>query len=93
MGAVVAKAAGSTEINSLTSSERLKHQVDLVFLLSLVAEAPADDVDAIARSCTKRDCERLRRAAKPILEDRLHRARSAAPNIGDVEAVVATLLV
>jgi hypothetical protein len=57
-----------------------------------VVDAPADDVDAIARECKKRDRDRLRRAMAPIFEDRLHRARTAAPNIGVVEAVVVILL-
>lgn len=92
LGAVIAKAAGSTEIASLTSAERLKHQTDLLFLLSLVAASPAGDIDAIAAQCTRRDRDRLRRALAPIFEDRTHRARSAAPNMGDIEAVTAILL-
>lgn len=54
LGAIVAKAAGSVEIVSLAPADRLKHQTDLVFLLSLVAYGPAEVVDTIRSACTKR---------------------------------------
>jgi hypothetical protein len=79
-GAVIAKAAGATEIASLVASERIKHQTDLVFLLSILAGSPADMIDAAVADCSKRDRKRLRTAFDPILADRAHRARSAATN-------------
>lgn len=91
LGAVIAKAAASKEIVSLTNEERLKHQLDLVFLLTLAALRPADDLDTWAVDMGKKDRQRLRAATEPILDDDTHRSRTAS-NMDDVAAVVALLL-
>lgn len=79
------------EIASLTNDERLKHQLDLVFLLSLAAIRPADDLDAWTADVGKKDRQRLKAATEPILGDDTHRARTAS-NMDDVAAVVDVLL-
>jgi len=92
LGAMVAKAAGSREIVALTADERLKHQRDLVFLLSLAATRPVEELDLMSDAMTKTDRRRLAAAISPILDDSTHRARSPAANIDDVVDVVALLL-
>ncbi len=91
LGAIVAKSAAAREIASLTTDERLKHQVDLVFLLSLAARRQADDLDAWAGEMGRTDRRRLKGAMRPILDDATHRARTA-PHMDDVAAVVDVLL-
>ena len=92
LGAIIAKAAGSKEIISLTLGERLKHQHDLVFLLSLAAGLSTDDLATMSGEMSKKDRKRLRGATVPIFGDLTHRARSTASNIDDVIAVTSVLL-
>lgn len=92
LGAIIAKAAGAKEINSITLDERLKHQRDLVFLLSLAANRSVDDLESMAGEMSKRDRKRLRSATMPIFDDPTHRARSTVPTIGDVVDVTSMLL-
>lgn len=89
---MVAKAAGSKEIVALTADERLKHQRDLVFLLSLAAALPMADLDAMSDAMTNTDRRRLVAAINPILDDPTHRARPSAASFADVAQVVALLL-
>jgi hypothetical protein len=90
--AIIAKAASSKEIISITPDERLKHQRDLVFLLSLAANRSVDDLDAMSGEMSKTDNKRLRAATNPIFDDPTHRARLTAPNIDDVVDVASMLL-
>ncbi len=92
LGAIIAKAAGSKEIVSLTNDERLKHQQDLVFLLSLAAFGSGSGLDGMRAEMSKRDRKRLRSAITPILEDRTHRARRAAANFEDAADAASVLL-
>lgn len=92
LGATIAKAAAATEITSVTIDERLKHQHDLVFLLSLAANRPIEDLDTMSREMSKTDRRRLRAATTPIFDDLTHRARSTVPNIDDVVDVAYVLL-
>ena len=55
LGAIIPKAAGSKEIIAITPDERLKHQRDLVFLLSLAANQPVDDLEAMSGEMSKKD--------------------------------------
>lgn len=82
LGAIIAKAAGSKEIVSLTSDERLKHQGDFVFLLSLATIV--DPAQLEAAELTAKDRKRLRLAIAPILSDPIHPARRYAVNFDDV---------
>ena len=91
LGAIIAKSAASQEIVSLTNDERLKHQMDLVFLLTIAALRPADDLDAWTADMGKKDRQRLKAATGPILDDDTHRARRAS-NMDDFVAVVDVLL-
>lgn len=88
LGAIVAKAAGSTEIPSATHVSKAKHQVDLVLLLDLAARfgLPA------ASDLTRKDRSRLRAAMDPLLADDRHSAWAATDTPGDVRDVVAHLL-
>ena len=92
LGAIIAKAASSKEIISITVDERLKHQRDLVFLLSLAANRPVDDLEAMSGEMSKTDRKRLRGATIPIFDDLTHRARLTVPNIDDVVDVASLLL-
>ena len=91
-GAIIAKSAASTEIVSLTSDERLKHQLDLIFLLSLAAKRPADELDAMRSTMGRKDHKRLHSATEFIIGDETHRAWSSASNVGDVADVVVAFL-
>lgn len=91
LGAIIAKAAATKEIPSLTNDERLKHQLDLVFLLTLAALRPADDLDAWAAEMGKKDRQRLKAAVRPVLDDDTHRSRTTS-NMDDVESVVDVML-
>ncbi len=88
LGAIVAKAAASTEIIAATSLGRAKHQADLVLLLDLAARfalpAPAD--------LTTKDRKRLRAAAGPLLADPHHAAWQAAEVASDVRDIIEILL-
>lgn len=92
LGAIIAKAAGSKEIISITLDERLKHQRDLIFLLSLAADRPINDLETMSGEMSKKDRKRLRSATAPIFDDLTHRARSTASNIDDVIDVASILL-
>jgi hypothetical protein len=89
LGAIVAKAAASREIVSLAVDKRLKHQQDLVFLLSLAA---LSDAHVMARGLTDKDRGRLRAATEALLADRDHRAWRAAVNADDARSTCRTLL-
>jgi hypothetical protein len=91
LGAIIAKSAASKEIVSLTNDERLKHQLDLVFLITLAALRPADALDAWTADMGKKDRQRLKAATSPILGDDTHRARTAS-NMDDVAAAIDVLL-
>lgn len=90
LGAIVAKAAGSREIVSLSSSERLKHQGDFVFLTSLATLVDPDTIDPA--ELTAKDRKRLRTAIEPILADPIHPARTSAANFDDAAALTAELI-
>lgn len=92
LGAIIAKAAATMEIISITVDERLKHQRDLVFLLSLAANRPVDDLEAMSGEMSKQDRKRLRAATVPIFDDLTHRARLTVPNVDDVVDVTSMLL-
>lgn len=81
LGAIIAKAAGSQEIVSLPHDERLKHQGDFVFLLSLATVVDPDETDPA--EITAKDRKRLRAAIAPILDDAIHPARRFAANFDD----------
>lgn len=61
LGAIIAKSAAATEIVSLDRREREKHLGDLVFLMSVAADYA--DVGALRGDLTKKDRQRLRKAA------------------------------
>lgn len=88
---MIAKSAASHEIVSLTNDERLKHQLDRVFLLTLAALRPAEDLDAWTDEMGRKDRQRLKSATEPMLDDQTHRARTAS-NMDDVAAVIDVLL-
>jgi hypothetical protein len=90
LGAIIAKAAGSKEIISLTSNERLKHQGDFVFLLSLATIV--DPAQLEAAELTAKDRKRLRLAIAPILADAIHPARRYAANFDDAADLADELL-
>ena len=92
LGAIIAKAASSKEIISITLDERLKHQRDLVFLLSLAANRPIDDLEGMTGEMLKTDRKRLRGATNPIFDDLTHRARLTVTNMNDVVDVTSLLL-
>jgi len=64
LGAIVAKSAAATEIVSLDRREREKHLGDLAFLVSVAADY--SDVDALRGDLTKKDRQRLRKAAERL---------------------------
>lgn len=66
LGAIIAKAAASHEINSLEADERRKHQLDLVFLLGI---AWTLDTRSVAAAMGKNDRKRLRSAIDRIGRD------------------------
>ena len=82
LGAIVAKAAASTEIASLDRRERHKHLGDLAFLVGVAADHA--DVESLQAALTKGDRRRLRRAAE-LLIDHAWESR-------DQERIVAALL-
>ena len=87
IGAIVAKAA-ATAIPG-TRDERLRHQQDLAFLLSLASRT---SVRPLADSLTTKDRTRLRTALVNWIEDDLHEAWLAVENRGDVRQVISALL-
>lgn len=89
LGAIIAKSAGSREIVSLASDERLKHQQDLVFLLSLATNEP---IEGLRAGLSPKDRRRLQRATDPLISDPTHRAWRAAPLPHDVAQVCRRLL-
>lgn len=80
LGAIVAKAAGASEIRSLSLDEKRKHQQDLAFLLSLAA---LGDLRTMAASTTAKDRTRIQRATAPMTADATHPAWSTTPNRDD----------
>jgi hypothetical protein len=90
LGAIVAKAAGSQEIVSLTRDERHKHQGDFVFLLSLATIVDPEEIDPA--ELTTKDRKRLRTAIAPILDDAIHPARRFAANFDDVADLIDQLV-
>jgi hypothetical protein len=64
LGAIIAKSAAATEIVSLDRREREKHLGDLAFLVSVAADY--SDVDALRGGLTKKDRQRLRKAAERL---------------------------
>lgn len=89
LGAIIAKAAGSREIVSLSADERLKHQEDLVFLLSL---ASYGDTRPMAAELTAKDRRRLGSATGALLAGYDHRAWHAAVNADDARSTCRMLL-
>lgn len=90
LGAIVAKAAGSREIVSLSPSERRKHEGDFVFLLSIATVVDAGTIDRA--ELTAKDRKRLRNAIAPILADPIHPARTSAANFDDVVSLATELI-
>lgn len=88
LGAIIAKAAGSAEIASLAPDERVKHQRDLTFLLSLAARG---DMRAMASEMSKRDRKRLTVAVAPMVADRAHRGWRGALVVDDANAAIQRL--
>jgi hypothetical protein len=86
VSAAIIKAAASTEIPSISIEDRLRHQVDYVFLLRLLSE---QDLIEIATDLTVRDKERLTRAAAPIITNRNHPALQ--DNASDISYVLRVL--
>lgn len=89
LGAIIAKSAASREIVSLSVDERLKHQQDLAFLLSLAAFG---DTRVMAGELTAKDRRRLRAATDALLADANHRAWRAAVNAVDARSTCRILL-
>jgi hypothetical protein len=89
LGAIVAKAAGSREIASLSQNERLKHEGDFVFLLSLATSVDSATINPA--ELTSKDRKRIRRAIAPIVGDAIHPARTSAENFDDVASLAEEL--
>jgi hypothetical protein len=87
LGALIAKAA-ATAIPA-TDDERLRHQMDLVLLLSIAAAEP---IRSLASMLTTKDRQRLRLAVRPLLADELHRAWRAAETSDDARIAIRVLL-
>jgi hypothetical protein len=87
LGALVAKAA-ATAIPGL-DDERLRHQQDLVLLLSIASREP---LRALAAAMTKKDRQRLRSALQPLDATELHRAWRAVDDPTDARIAAAVLL-
>ena len=66
LGAIVAKAAASTEIASLDRRERQKHLGDLAFLVGVAADHA--DLESLQAALTKGDRRRLRRASERLID-------------------------
>lgn len=89
LGAIIAKAAGSREIVSLTREARHKHQGDFVFLVSLATIVDPTEIDR--SELTAKDRKRLGAAIAPILDDPIHPARRFASKFADAADLVAEL--
>jgi hypothetical protein len=63
-----------------------------VFLRSLAANQPIDDLEAMSGEMLKTDHKRLRGATNPIFDDLTHRARLTVTNMNDVVDVTTLLL-
>ena len=87
IGAIVAKAA-ATAIPG-TRDERLRHQQDLAFLLSLASRT---SVRPLTDSLTAKDRSRLRAALANWIDDDLHQAWLAVENHNDVRQLAGALL-
>ena len=87
IGAIIAKAAATTIPG--TNDERLRHQQDLAFLLSLAART---SVRPLADSLSTKDRTRLRSAAAAWIDNDLHQAWLAVDTHNDVRQVVGALL-
>lgn len=86
VAAAITKAATCTEIPSISNEDRLRHQVDYVFLLHLLS---AHDLLKISGGLTDRDKERLSRAATQILANQHHPALH--DNANDISSVLRIL--
>ncbi len=87
VGAIVAKAAADSI--PATRDERLRHQQDLAFLLSLATRLP---VRPLAGELTKKDRARLRSAVAHWIDDDLHEAWLAVENQDDTRQLVAIIM-
>lgn len=87
LGAIVAKAAACAIPG--TRDERLRHQQDLAFLLSLATRTPIREIVA---ELTSKDRARLRSAVSGWIDDDLHEAWLAVDNRDDVRRIVAAAL-
>ena len=87
IGAIVAKAA-ATAIPG-TRDDRLRHQQDLAFLLSLASRT---SVRPLTDSLTAKDRSRLRAALANWIDDDLHQAWLAVENHNDVRQLAGALL-
>jgi hypothetical protein len=86
LGAIIAKAAAATEIVSETDDRRLRHQEDLVLLLSLATleQVPLEEI-------TKKDRRRITAGARPLLANPHHRAWGMAEHPSDVVEMIRRL--
>ena len=81
VGAIVGKAASCTEIASLSTEDRGRHQSDLFFLLGLLSN---HDVIEIAKEFTDRDRQRIFQATKSVMNDENHQAFRMIKNVEDI---------
>jgi hypothetical protein len=88
LGAIIAKASAVSGIPA-TTTERLKHQRDLSFLLSLAASG---DLRAMQKSMTAKDRRRLIAGGRDWLDSDLHAAWSGIAERSDVRTAAAVLL-
>jgi hypothetical protein len=88
LGAIIAKASAVSGIPA-TTTERLKHQRDLAFLLSLAA---LGDLRAMQKSMTAKDRRRLIAGGRDWLDSDLHAAWSGIAERSDVRTAAAVLL-
>ena len=87
LGAIIAKAAATTIPG--TSDEGLRHQQDLVLLLSLAAMT---SIRPMVDALTAKDRSRLRSALTGWVDDELHQAWLPVDNPSDVRQLVRALL-
>lgn len=81
IGAIVGKAAACTEIPSLSSDDRERHQSDLFFLLGLLMN---HDVMEVAKEFTDKDRQRVFQATQSAIHDENHRAFRMVKNVEDI---------
>jgi hypothetical protein len=85
IGAIIGKAAACSEIPSLSSTERERHEMDMFFLLGLLAKY---DVLQETRDLSDRDRNRVFRAAMGILKSDNHPAFRMLKNVEDIVFVL-----